>query len=219
MARHLLVRNPRARKILRRVEKSWGKKLRISRGVESFYDPDTGDISVAPVSVFALMVGDHWPNCIAFHELAHAVIDQFWDKFDQDAFKKIFHGSPRFRYHEDIMPRVFTDVQRVMDRPSVTWYGKTHPEEAWAEAFSFALAEVDDREEDGQVIAQLAYCDWVIDHLVKGRARWGKFRQPEVDLDCPVCERSFALPCRVPTETKGWEGHCPYCEEQFEVVA
>jgi hypothetical protein len=201
------------RKLLAEVEKRLGQRLRFVRGTESEYDPNERVIQIGPQSLFRkLRLDFSWKNHLLFHEFGHAVIDAFRDKFDRSAERRIFGGLTSGRYPENNFERALKGGVEAVTRSSTTFYGKTHAEEAWAEAFSFVLANVADNKESEKVIQQLAYADWVIENIVKERKSWGRFKMPTTPVECE-CGEIFDLECRSGSDTRGWEVDCPACED------
>ena len=208
-----LQRTQHGHKLLAQVEKRLGQRLRFVRGTKSEYDPNERVIQIGPQSIFRKFGFDSsWKNHLLFHEFGHAVIDAFLDKFDRSAERRIFGGMTTRRYYEKFAKQVWNGGTKILARSSTSLYGKVHPEEAWAEAFSFVMANVDESDETGEVLEQLAYVDWVIENIVKERKTWGRFEMPTVPVECE-CGEVFDLECRKGTSTRGWEVDCPACDD------
>ncbi len=211
--RSRIIRTKYGRKLLTQIEKRLGQRLRFVRGIESEYDPNEAIIRIGPQSRFRKRGFDyHWTHHLLFHELGHALIDAFRDQFDRAAERRFFGGSTSARYEDNILMRLARRGLRNLSKPSVTLYGRTHAEESWAEAFSFVMANVDDRKESEEVISQLAYVDWVIENVVKERKNWGRFKMPTTPVECE-CGEVFELECRKGRDTRGWEVDCPACDD------
>ena len=171
MFKQRIQKHSRCGRILSEIEKTTGKELKVERSDDwSEYDPDTFEIRVGSESW-----GESWPNRILFHGFGHAVLDSYWAKFDQAAFEKLFLGKPSLARAKGA-PRLYSDSSATLVRPSVTGYGRSAAEEAWAEAFSFLMS---GREPEGlseEVMAQLEFAQWVIQNIEEKRAAWGKFK-------------------------------------------
>ncbi len=201
------------RKLLAETEKRLGTRIRFVRGAESEFDPNEYIIRIGPQSKFRKYgIDSHWTNHLLFHEFGHAVIEAFRDQFDHAAERKVFVGRTSSHYPEGFLDRLASIDSKTYSRKSVTWYGKLHPEEAWAEAFSFVFGNVDDSAEPEEVIQQLAYVDWVIENIVRGKTRWGRFEMPTIPVECE-CGEVFDLECRKSSDTRGWEVDCPDCDD------
>jgi hypothetical protein len=168
-----LYADPMPRKVLRAVEARGGRKI------QCYLSPDGSGWNVADFviafgpRVYGARYDSHWKHRIPYHELGHAMIDMFYPDFDKKAYREIFHGGRKtYRVGWDSWKR--NPVEN-WNRPSITAYGKTHPEEAWAEAFSFALTGYDCSDEKGAVIRQIEYANWVIGNVVSRKRSWGKF--------------------------------------------
>ena len=204
---------PLGRELLKHTEVRLREKIRFVRSDESEFDPNEKLIKIGPISSFRKIGLDAtWTNHLLFHEFGHAVAEAFRERFDRKAERKHFAGLTTSHYESRTVDRILRNPWKTINRSSVTNYGKTHPEEAWAEAFSFVLANVDDSGEPPEVIAQLAFVDWAIDNIISGRKKWGRFKIPTVEVECE-CGCTFDLECRSNCETKGWEVDCPDCGE------
>ena len=215
--RAALFRNTQARKIVLALEKVARRRLRVEATDEiSEFDPNDFTIRIGPRSWISRMGNWTWPNRLLYHELGHAVTDVFYQRFDRRAFGRLFVGPATKRYREGkewVTKTNFKEKRDMLRRPSVTAYGKLHPDEAWAEAFSFALGNVDDRVEDAAVIRQLAYADWIIENIVSGARSWGSFQMPTSEVDCTHCGCTFDFEDRHDRSSHGWCVECPRCHE------
>jgi hypothetical protein len=145
------------RKLLAETEKRLGIRIRFVRGAESEFDPNECIIRIGPQSKFRKKgIVNHWTNHLLFHEFGHAVIEAFRDQFDHAAERKVFGGLTSSPYPEGFLERAMSIGLNTFSGNSVTLYGHHHPEEAWAESFSFVFGNVDDSDEPEEVIQQLA---------------------------------------------------------------
>ncbi len=202
--------NPLALKCVRAIEDMRNQKLIIkSTNKISEYDPNTFCIKIGKQRG----IGTTWKDRLLFHEIGHAVIDTTWTNFDKASFKRIFKGLPQNPYQECVLMNYFSDTTFIT-RPSITFYGKSHPEEAWAEAFSFALANVDDSSENHEVVEQLSYADYVIRNLINNKRTWGRFIMPTSTVHCPHCGNKNEFYSRGETSsTLNWVIECNHCQE------
>ena len=172
MFKQRLQKHDRGGRILSEIEKSTGKKLKIERSDDwSEYDPDAFEIRVGSESWGEMT----WPNRILFHGFGHAVLDCYWAKFDQEAFEKLFLGKPSLARAKGT-PKLYSDASTRFVRPSVTEYGRSASEEAWAEAFSFVMSGRESKGLPEEVVAQLEFALWVIQNIEEKRGAWGKFQ-------------------------------------------
>ena len=212
-----LKKNPTAYKLLLAVERKARKKIKFVTGPNEF-DPNILQISISGGATFwgTLGLGRNWKGRILLHELGHAVIDAYWDDFDQRSFKRIFNGSPGAYYPTGLARIKAIANESFSKKTSVTRYGKHHAEEAWAEAFSHVLNNVEDADLDAKQIRQLAYVDWVVEKILRKKTSWGKYTDFEVEVVCPECMETFGFgPCRLDLDIDGWDVDCPYCQEHL----
>jgi hypothetical protein len=204
----------KAKLILEAVELASGREVTFTYSDgDSEFDPNTFIIAIGKNGIFSRFFDYTWENRLIYHELGHAVWEVFHKKFDKRAYSKAFTGEIYEEYPEglwDSIVKIITD-----GREAVTLYGKKSPEEAFAEAFSFCLANVDDSEENPVVIEQLAYIDWVLENIEKRRKIWGKFVMPTVEVRCRHCLSTLDLLTRNDTVTTGWRIDCPECGKTF----
>ena len=197
-----------APRIVDALEKREGRSLLWKHGA-NVYEPDEFVISLSGKPNWVRKWADwSWPGQLEFHELGHAVFDVYGSKFDRTRFKQIFGGSFARKYTRPWL-HLLRDPKGVARRSAASIYAKHHPEEAWAEAFSFALAGINERYESSDVINQLAYADWVIDNIISGRRRWGSFQGSSEEGECWKCHNDFRFDTRRESDTTGWELECP----------
>jgi hypothetical protein len=211
-----MLKNRRALKCIRALEKIRKQKLKIgtTKGL-SEYDPNEFSIRIGKQRGF----GKIWKDRLILHEVGHAVIDTVWSKFDRSEFKRIFKGSSKKPYQANVLLNFLHDRSSYF-RPSLTVYGKCHPEESWAEAFSFALANIEDSSESHKVIEQLAYADYVIRNLIGGKKRWGQFLMPTSTARCPTCLKCSNFYSRGSnSSTENWEIRCQHCSENLMLLS
>jgi hypothetical protein len=76
---------------------------------------------------------------------------------------------------------------------------------------------VEAQDENAEVLTQLCYVDWVLDNVVSGKKRWGRFEQPTTEVECDECNTCFWLEYRPATSSRDWEVDCPSCDELLEL--
>ena len=217
--RSTVLKNQKAAIVLRAIERRQIKKIEFvqTKGT-SEWRPDENIIAVSREPRFSIahfFNGRNWPDRLLFHELGHAFLDTFKDKIDRKKFRQIFNGPP-IKYDAG-GGAILTGLLK--GNVAVTRYGKAHPEEAFAEAFSFVICNVEDIDLDEKQIQQLSYVDWVLGCLRREKRRWGTYRDYFCEVECSECGDVFDLgPCRRNLDVRGWEAKCPNCEETVEIV-
>lgn len=214
--RQQVLKNRVAAPVLRAIETELGTKIQFEYfDGTSEWDPNENVIRLGKGSwtdMFRIFNGGDWKQRLLFHELGHAFLDTFKSKVDRASFRRIFNGPPT-NYSADVGDVVMGQLN---GNVSVTRYGKSHPEEAFAEAFSYAVCNIEDFDLDDDQIRQLAYVDWMVDCIKRKKARWGKYRDYSCEIDCPECGLTLELtPCRLDLDIKGWEFPCTHCGEDL----
>lgn len=214
--RQQIMRNSLGAMALRRVEAKLKHRIEFkATDGDSEWDEDENVISInrrSPGTLLTLLNGGSWRGRIVFHELGHAVISAFWSKMDQGAFRRIYDGIPNHNYPEGVRARVKALIGGI-GKTAVTRYGKMHADEAWAEAFSHVVCNVEDHELDPEQIEQLAYVDWVLENLESNKRSWGKFKGYTQEVECAECGEDFDVDCRRDGDMRGWTIDCPECGE------
>jgi hypothetical protein len=214
--RQQVLNNRIAKPILLAIEKRLRARIQFERFEgTSEWDPNENVIRVGAGSwteVFRLFNGGDWEQRLLFHELGHAFLDTFKTKIDRKAFREIFNGPPT-KYSAEAADVI---IGALKGNVSVTRYGRSHPEEAFAEAFSYAVCNVEDSDLDEDQIRQLAYVDWMIECIKKRKSYWGRYRDYSCEIDCEECGDTIVLtPCRLDLDITGWEFDCPHCGEEL----
>lgn len=159
---------PKAMKIVRAVEAKANRKIRVKLSPEgSAWTEDDFTISIGPLA-FGAAYDVSWNRRIPYHELGHAVFDVLPECFDRHRFKDVFLGTMRERYESDISKKLRQQGMRMVKRASFTSYGKTHQQEAWADAFSYTLAGHDPNNEKSTLKDQMDFASQVISNVLRG---------------------------------------------------
>lgn len=219
--RKTILSNKNAAMVLKSIETELGEKIHFYTHKDTSYwcefDEKPAIVIDRRSKSFAqkYLNGGYWPHRLLFHELGHAFLDTFHYKSDKGMFRKLFgkYGGYSYGTFDSIVDTIAGNLKGT---PSVTRYGRTHGQEAFAEAFSFVMAGIDDRDEKPEVVAQLAFVDWMTDCVRHKKRNWGKYKGYCAIVQCAECSKDFSLDgCRISLDIKSWEIECPYCETEI----